>query len=568
MSFGTKLSCVVIGFLFVATSIAAQGRDLGDRLLDEELRRQREEAVAQGGAGQEITIPQLPGPVAEPACFPISEISLAGRTVLSGEDFAPLLEEFSNQCLGQESIGILLQRVSAVYADRGYITSRAYVPAQDVSGGKLLIEVLEGRIEAFLYQQVDTGGDPRPGKTRKVKGAFPAQVGDVFQLRDIEHGLEQMNRLRSSQASANLIAGQAPGTSQIVITEQKVDPVRGSVGIDNLGDEATGETRLRFALEVDDLLQLNDSLFLSYSGSRNSNALAFNVSVPYRKWLFSASGSYSESLSPVSQFSDLLSQTANVNLTAERNLLRSARAKVSAYLTASSYWNERYINIAALSPQHRSAVRLGLRNEYRSEKYVLYGDTSLSFGAKFLDADWDPDVQTPGAPRAGFEKIETRLTYVRPFENGRQLMAVFTGQHADSVLFSNEQLSIGGWGSVRGFANNAAAGDTGGYLRTELSFPSKPLDIRNWGQSLSEANIWNPLKQAHGGIRPFVFADLGYVRSRLTKEGTTMAGVGFGISMQVGQATFNTTLAVPLTDRPGQRSGNPQVSFGLDLKLF
>jgi len=367
--------------LLLASSIGALAQsDPGETLLDEQLRNERLQQIANSRAGQQVEVPEIPGPVTEAVCFPIDQIELRGVTIFDEPDLDPLLNEFSNHCLGQVSIGNFIQRISGLYAEKGYITTRAYVPAQDVSSRTLIIEVVEGRIEAFVYQQVDEDGNARPGRTRKINGAFPIRAGDVFQLRDIEHGLEQMNRLPSSQANANLTAGEAPGTSRVVVTEQKVDTVRGTFGFDNRGADDTGETQLRLGFEVDDLLNINDAYSFSYSGSENTNALAFSISVPFQKWLFSTNGSYSESLSPVTAVSDLFSQTANLTFQAERLLFRDATSKYFVYGSVSSYWNERFINIAALTPQHRSAFRLGFREEHRLEKSVISADTSLSLG--------------------------------------------------------------------------------------------------------------------------------------------------------------------------------------------
>ena len=506
--------------------------------------------------------------MAEQVCFPIDVIHLTGVSVFKDRFFDRLVAEFAGQCLGQASIGNLLQRISGIYADKGYITTRAYVPAQDIASRELTVEVLEGRVEAFIYQQVDKDGNPRPGKPRKLKSAMPLQAGDVFQLRDLEHGLEQMNRLRSSQANANLVAGEEPGTSRVATTEQKADTIRGTFGIDNRGDEVTGETQISLSLEADDLLGLNDTYFLSYSGARNSNALAFSLSVPYRKWLFAANGSYSESLSPVSATSDLFTQTANLNVTAERLLFRDARSKYFVYGGVHSYWNERFVNIAALAPQHRTALSFGLRHEHRLEKSVIAANTSLTFGAPFLGGDENLSPLSSATPRSEFTKLETRLTYIRPFESGQQLTATLVGQLSDSPLFSNEQLSVGGWESVRGYAGHSFSGDSGAFLRTELSFPTKALDFRKLGTSLEDSRIPNPVKNAQGGFRPFVFFDAGYVKARATRASSTMFSTGFGFSSQVGRTTLNGALAVPLSDQNGQSAGNIQAYLGLTVKLF
>ena len=120
----------------------AQEGDPGERLLERQAREQQLEDLARNQAGQVISVPQSDGPVAEEACFPIDVIHVTGVTAVNEGEFEALIEEFSGQCLGQVSIGNLLQRISAVYADKGFITTRAYVPVQDISSRELTIEVL------------------------------------------------------------------------------------------------------------------------------------------------------------------------------------------------------------------------------------------------------------------------------------------------------------------------------------------------------------------------------------------------------------------------------------------
>jgi hemolysin activation/secretion protein len=550
----------------VFPAIAQEG-DPGERLLEDRLRQRQLEELARTPAGQEIATPEVKGPVPETPCFPIDHIALKGATIYGDAEFAPILKAFTGKCLGQRSINNLLAKITAVYADAGYITTRAYVPAQDISSQRLTVEILEGRIEAYTYQQTDADGTTRPGPPRKVSAALPQRPGEVFQLRDLEHGLEQMNRLRSSQVNANLAAGDAPGTSRIELTEKKNDPIRGTIGINTRGSEITGRTQLSFGIEADDLLRLNDAWSLSYSGSRNSNALAFGLSVPYRKWLFSLNGSYSEELTPVTASSDLFAQTASLNVTAERLLHRDARSKYFAYATLSTYWNERYINIVALTPQHRSALRLGLRQEHRLETSVISADVALSFGTDFLGADWDAAPPPSGSPRTKFAKLETRLTYIRPFESGRQLSVYMVGQLANAPLYSNEQLSIGGWDSLRGYAGFSSSGDNGLYLRNELSFPAESLDLRKWGTSLGESRL-NPFRKAQGGIRSFAFIDAGYVKSQASGQANALLSTGLGVSAQLGQSTLNGAIAVPLKDAGGQKAGDVQAYIGLKIKAF
>ena len=530
--------------------------DPGARLLDEQQEAQQE--TNQAPSGSKITTAR-PGPVKEDICFPIEKIAVRGVTVIDSASIEAVIDRFANQCLGQQSIGNLVQSLSAVYADKGYITTRAYVPAQDISGKILLVDVLEGRIEAFAYQQVDENNTPKAGAPRKINSAFPIKAGDIFNLRAIEHGLEQMNRLASSQAGANLTPGQAPGTSVVAITERKVDWLRGKGTIDNTGATATGKTRLSFVLEADDLLNLNETYSISYAGSENTNAIAYSFSIPSGYWLFSTYGSYSEELTILTPVSDVFSQTSNFGLKAERLLFRNDKSKVYAYGAFGVYQNKRFVNIAPLTPQNRANLRFGIRNEHNFEKWSLSADTSVAFGVKVFGADWDPAVLFPGSAQAKFKKLETRITLRRGFENGNALAFSLTGQLANAPLFSNEQISVGGWSSVRGYDGFGGSGDTGAYLRADYSFKAKPVTIFGGNKET---------KTPKGAWRPYIFMDLGYVHSRATHQSSTLAGVGFGLNATYGRVSINAAGAIPLIEQGGQGIGNFQGQISVTYKFF
>jgi len=546
-------TCVVL--ILIGSSGMAEP-DPGARLLDEQQEAQQE--TNQSPPGSKITAAR-PGPVKEDICFPIEKIAVRGVTVINSASIKTIIDRFADQCLGQKSIGNLVQSLSAIYADKGYITTRAYVPAQDISGKVLLVDVLEGRIEAFVYQQVNENGTPKAGIPRKINGAFPIKAGEIFNLRAIEHGLEQMNRLPSSQAGANLTPGQAPGTSVVVITERKVDWLRGKGTIDNTGATVTGKTRLSFVLEADDLLNLNETYSISYAGSENTNAIAYNFSIPSGYWLFSSYGSYSEELTILTPVSDVFSQTSNFGLKAERLLFRDDKSKVYAYGAFGFYQNKRFVNIAPLTPQNRANLRFGIRNEHRFENWYFSADTSVAFGVRAFGADWDPAVLFPGSAQAKFKKLETRITLRRGFENGNALAFSFTGQLANAPLFSNEQISVGGWGSVRGYDGFGRSGDSGAYLRADYLFNAKPI-------TFFDANA--ETKNAKGAWRPYVFMDLGYVHSRATHLSSTLLGVGFGLNATYGRVSINAVGAIPLVEQGGQGIGNFQGQISVTYKFF
>ena len=105
-------------------------------------------------------------------------------------------------------------------------------------------------------------------------------------------------------------------------------------------------------------------------------------------------------------------------------------------------------------------------------------------------------------------------------------------------------------------------------MRAELSFPMNALDFRKLGKPLESSWLPNPMKNAQGGFRPFVFFDAGHVKARATQASSTMVSTGFGFSSQVGRTTLSGALAVPLSHQNDQPSGSIQAYLGFTVKLF
>ena len=120
---------------------------------DRDLIRERQERLLQEQERRLDELRQLPGKVdqlpAQPVtederCFAIKQINLVGATLLSAADQASILKPYSGQCLGVGQLNQLLKDITNHYLGRGYVTTRAYLPQQDLSTGHLQVLVVEG----------------------------------------------------------------------------------------------------------------------------------------------------------------------------------------------------------------------------------------------------------------------------------------------------------------------------------------------------------------------------------------------------------------------------------------
>lgn len=283
--------CALLAILGVGGAQAASPgdqdliRERQNRLLEEQQRRLDELRTLPGKAAGQAEAPSRE----ETRCFTIRTITLKGADSLSKGERERLMTPFIGQCLGVSQLNDLLKVITNHYLDRGRVTSRAYLPQQDLSTGHLQVLVVEGRLESLR-------ADPGSGLSeRELAMAFPGSPGEGLNLREIEQMVDQLNRLPSNRAQMELAPGEAVGGSQVLVRNQAQKPWRASLSRNNGGQRSTGEQQLNLGLEWDSPLGLADQLVLRgghdvvsdhTQGSKNG-ALYYNL--PWGWWNFSYS---------------------------------------------------------------------------------------------------------------------------------------------------------------------------------------------------------------------------------------------------------------------------------------
>lgn len=185
-----------------------------------------ERAAPLPGISPEGALPPEEGP-----CFRIHTIVLNGTTLITPRQQQALLAPWQDQCLDMTRLTQVTNAVSDWYIRRGYITSRAFLTEQDLSSGVLHLTVLEGRL-----QQIRLEGVPQ----RTLAMTFPGLEGKILDLRDIEQGMEQLNRVRQVPVEIEIQPGDKQGWSVVNLTAVPQFPLSGSVSFDNSGQKSTG----------------------------------------------------------------------------------------------------------------------------------------------------------------------------------------------------------------------------------------------------------------------------------------------------------------------------------------
>jgi hemolysin activation/secretion protein len=545
-----SLTFLSLGLGIFASAALAQSVD---PLLEQERLRKLEARTNRLGSLEQRGGPAPVGPAQASGgpCFQIDTLTVEGATLLPAGTIASIIGGAVPGCLEGADIQRVIRGIDAAYADRGLITSKTYVPPQNIASGTLILAVTEGFIEDILLtdstQQIDTArGD------RQLGTAFPGQDNRPFQLRDFEQGLDQMNRLKSVDATLQLQPGDTPGGSYVIVQRIQDDPVRGYVRLDDLGADASGRRKLSFDLEVDDLLGANDILNIGYVGSRESNALNIQGSVPWGYFTFGANLALSEYLSPLTAFTELFGQTrsigANVRYIAKRDQFTTTELVGALELRKS----DRFINGLALTPQNLTTFDIGMTHLRLTPKARVSFDGTLTLGTTLFGAT--RDSADPTAPKAQFVKLLGGAQRQAGLGTFGTLVNDLRVQISPDILFGAEQMVIGSYTTVRGYDQSIAAGDSGFYMRNDLY-----LSTDSW-------SFLDPAISA--SLQPYLFADLGMVRDRAARQSTKAAGAGFGASYYAKRYTLSGLVGVPLVDGAGAASGNPVIQVRMDFKLF
>ena len=514
----------------VNPAAALRQNSIIERQQQDRLREEQERALPQpgapGGTDLKSIQPQVAVPDIGAPCRNVDRIEISGAELLPAPIKNDLVRDYAGRCLAASDLEAILATLTKNYIDRGYITTRAYLPAQDLRSGTLQVAVVEGSIERFELQQ-----SGRAGNTVNLAGAFPAKPGDRLNLRDLEQGIDQVNSLSSNNATLDVQPGTQPGQSVVLVRNQASFPVHLYATYDNLGTPATGRDAASATVSFDGLLGLNEMVAVTRRQSipndseHNSDSTALRAVVPFGYNTFSLDISESQYVNVLQLPSGykLASEgtTETQALGMDRVVFRdqASRISLSGHPTAQdtrSFLGGEYLSV---SSRKLTTLDFGGAAFTQAAGGILNGRLAYVRGIKGLDALDDMDGLPESLPHAQFGKLTLDAGYSRRFEAASQAFqwsSQFSGQASGDTLYGTQQFLIGGASSVRGSLENVLSGDSGWFIRNDISLP--------WQMQLGGESV---------AARVYAGYDFGSVHNNApgVPEGS-MSGVAIGFAMQ------------------------------------
>ncbi|RNM02342.1 ShlB/FhaC/HecB family hemolysin secretion/activation protein [Dickeya undicola] len=423
----------------------------------------------------------------EQPCFYIDRVELAGLDSFpSWLPLQPLADKSRGQCLGVKGINLLMSQLQNRLVEYGYVTSRVLAPAQDLKSGTLKLALVAGKVRHVVLT-------PDSDRYVQLYSALPAHEDNLLNLRDVEQGLENLQRLPTVKADMQIVPGEQPGESDVDISWKQSRHWRLAASLDDSGTRSTGRYQGGMTLFLDNPLSLSDMFYLSathdlqWRSARSSQNYTAHYSVPWGYWLAGITTSgydYHQTIAGINQEYRYSGRSQNFNASLRRVIHRNATQKTSVSYELLTRQTRNYINDTEVEVQRRNSAawRLGLQHRHYIGQSTLDMAVSYQRGTRWFGALPAPEETfDEGTELSKILQWSSQLDvpfqlFSQPFSYSLQ----YQRQRSLTRLTAQEQFAIGNRWTVRGFdGERTLNADNGWLVRNELAWTT-PLP----GQSL------------------------------------------------------------------------------------
>ncbi len=490
----------------------------------------------------------------------VKRIEFLGNTAVSQAELDAATAPFIGKVLTFEELLQIRTVITNLYTSKGYSTSGAFLPPQDITDGVITVQIVEGVLE-----RIEIKGLTRLRESY-VRDRLALGTSIPIDLRRLETALQllQLDPIFSS-VNAELTAGSAPGLSVLKVTLKQAPPINAMVEIDNRNSPSVGSIGGTVSLSHNNITGRGDRLNLDLGMTTGIRSFNLGYQVPVNPHNGTVSLSYGNSSSRIIEkpFSplDINSRAWTFSAGFRQPLSRTPTSEFALGGSFDLRQSETFVleDIPfsySLGPENGrsriAAFRFSQDWINRSPTQVWSARSQFSIGLPILAAT----VNNTGVD-GRFTSWVGQLQYVQALSQETILIARIATQLTSNSLLPIEQFSIGGVDTVRGYRQNQNVADNGVIGSVEVRFP-----------------IYRE-PQGTGIILFAPFFDIGTVwnnrSSNPNPNPATLASVGVGLRLQA-DPTFSIRLdyGIPLTSvsNPGNSLQDSGFFFSIRYQPF
>jgi len=514
-----------------------------------------------------VTVAESLGADAQQLRFVFRGLRIEGAVAISESDLRRLWEHKPGSEIAVADVFLYAERISKVYAKRGFALSFAVVPQQEIKDGIVTIRVIEGFVDNVSF----TGASLPNGLLVGAQGAVAAHLARVSSQRPVtaaalERSLLLINDIPGLVARATFSpAAQGVGASQLTLDVNSTR-VSGEIGYNSYMPPALGRQVVGGSLTINNLVSGVDRFRISGWHSLNKSAY-WSLSGDYLTLVgtdglsLSVSGSYGRMRpnSPLLRAIDYAGTAVSGNVSVRYPLIRSRKDNLAIEVGASMLDTDADYLAGSL-----------LRDRLRTTDVALTFETTDALrAASVVRLELSQGLDLPGTGgdsrafgTSNFTIATLSIQRLQPLISGSGgrvdlLLSGFGQRSLRGPLFSSVECSYGG----RRFGRRFDAGELSGDHCALGSF-----ELR-WSKIAQDAGqTW--FTQLYG------FADAGVVYQQGAlipgeRREQRMASAGAGIRLDINKKVLsNLELSVPM-HRPNDlaRVDTLRITGGVTVKF-
>lgn len=543
---------------------------------------QAPKAVPGAEAQPTATTPVVKQPTEPEASFDLLELRVKGNTMLEDTVIERTVYPYLGPKKNIDTVENARSGLEDAYHNKGYQTVVVDIPEQDVENGVVTLQVIEGKVSRLRVT------DSRYFSLGKIKAGVPELAeGKVPNMPVMQKQLETLSAQSEDRAITPILrAGDTPGTLEVDLKVKDELPLHGRIELNGRNTSSTSRLRLVNSLHYDNLWQRMHSGSLMYQVSpENSDEVdvwagTYAMPVPgidAKLALYAVSSSSKASVANVGVSSvigigqiyglrlikplpgfDNYSHSLTLGVDYKDFKQDVIRLGSDTDKTPISYlpFLVQYSS-SILEKSWQASLELGVNFAIRglgSESNALKRDKNGNLvyddkGAVIVVGKFD-EKRVGARSNYAYLTLDGSFSHDLPYE--MQFVSRFSGQVADSPLISNEQFSLGGMTSVRGYFETQALADDGITASLELKSPRLlPLDIDYVNK-----------------LQALAFVDAGFGRIQQPRNGEpenySLASTGVGVRFQVWKYFQGVLdLGFPLLTLDPVKAGHPKLHFSV-----
>jgi len=407
----------------------------------------------------------------------VKGVEVAPSEILSQDEINKITQQIVGKNVYIEDIQKVIDQINNLYAAKGFVTARAFLPEQTVENGNIYIALTESKIGNITVQQNKWTTDGY------ITKRLPQKEGQLFDIVELEKDVLDFNRYNEGiQLSANLKAGEKPGTTDIDIIADENFPFHIMGVFDNAGRYNTGSLRGGAMLYADSLFHHRDKLSLGsyFSGGAQSPFADYNFPVNKKDGRvgFTFSSTFAKvKWGPLVDYLNIKSQAYQYSLYYSQPLIRKQGFELKSYAalnykrakTTGDLLQPLYIRdvIDTVDNVTSAEVALQARKDTKYGIWYLSQDAYYSFPIFHSDRD------------NNYFKYSGSIVRLHDFSHGfiGQLRSNYQIVPGNKRIPYLDQMQTGGLVTVRGYNEGLMIGKNGYFVSGELMFPLLPRQI-------------------------------------------------------------------------------------------